>query len=195
VDECFRAFSDCRGVVVLFYFYQNEDRTAKAFFASLLKQLLAVLIDKAMPCPESVRNEIEHAFGRENSQPTVGELVDDILAPLMSSFKDILILLDGSDACEEHEQRELWEYLRRITRARSHGFTARVAVSTQDPTKVTSHLPNTVRLRLDCDLTRIDIDAFIDQQVDSHSSKGQLLCDHSLRKLVRRTLKEKTNGM
>jgi hypothetical protein len=195
IDECLRRSTRSRRSVVLFYFYRATERTAKAFFANLLKQLLAFLIDTRVPCPPTVREEIEHAFGLENSQPDLGGLVADIIIPLLLKFEAVFVILDGPDLCDEKEQREIWKHLRKIVGSCDHGCRVRVTVGSQDHTNVTDRLPNTKRLRMDFGSNMKDIDVFIDDQLSSHSGKGQLLENDSLRAEVKRLLKEKANGM
>jgi hypothetical protein len=192
---CLQRFTLSTQSVVLFYFYQATDRTAKAFFASLSKQLLAVLIDTRIPCPATIREEIENAFGLENRQPDLGGLVADLVIPLLSKFGDIIVILDGPDVCEEKEQREIWRYLRKITETNSSRFRARVVVSSQDNANVTERLPNTGRLRMDDGYNTEDINKLVDDQISSHSGNGRLFNDELLRAEVQQMLKNKANGM
>lgn len=195
VDECLRYLSKSIRSVVLFYFYQATDCTAKAFFASLLKQLLAALIDKRLPCPATIREEIEHSFGLANRQPDLGGLVADILVPLLSKFEEVIVVLDGPDVCEEHEQREIWKHLLKMTKQTVSGPRVRIAVSSQDHTNITERLPYTNRLRIDDGINMQDIDIFIDDQVSSCSGNGRLFSDDLLRAEVQQLLKKKANGM
>jgi hypothetical protein len=195
VDECLHFCAHSARSVVLYYFYQPEERTAKAFFASILKQLLSILIDTGVPCPATIRDEIKHAFGLENRQPDLGSLVADIVMPLLATFKEVTVILDGPDLCDEQEQRDIWKHLRKIVESGEHGNIVKVAVGSRDHTNVNEHLPDISRLRMDDGHTKEDIDLFIDEQVNSHSGSGQLFGDSSLRVEVQRLLKNKANGM
>jgi hypothetical protein len=195
IDECLRRTTRSTRSVILFYFYRATERTAKAFFANLLKQLLASLIDTRVPCPPTIREEIEHAFGLENSQPDLGGLVADIIIPLLSKFETGFVILDGLDLCNEKEQREIWKHLRKIIESCDHRCRVRVVFGSQDHKNFTDRLPNTKRLRMDFGSSVKDIDVFIDDQLSSHSGNGQLLENDSLRAEVKRLLKEKANGM
>jgi hypothetical protein len=192
---CLRRSVQSRKSVTLFYFYQASEPTAKAFFASLLKQILAVLVDTRVPCPATVREEIEHAFGLENRQPDLGSLVADILIPLLSMFEVVFVILDGPDLCDGWEQRETWKHLRKITDCGEHGCRVKMAVGSQDHTNVNEHIPNIERLRMDDGHSNEDIDAFIEEQISSHSGSGQLFGDDLLRAKVQRRLKRKADGM
>jgi hypothetical protein len=176
----------------LSYFYQATERTAKAFFSSLLKQLL---IDTGVPCPAAIRDEIEHAFGLENRQPDLGSLVADIVMPLLATFKEVIVILDGPDICEDVEQRLIWRYLAKIAEGNNPGFKTRVAVGSQDHTNVAECLFETKRLRIDDGSNFQDIETYIDDRISSYTGSGRLFNDGSLRAEVQRLLKQKANGM
>lgn len=195
VDECFRTITHEHDSVVLFYFYQAVDRTAKAFYASLLKQLLAKIIDVGRPCPEMVRDAIDYAYGLENRQPDVGELVTEIVMPLLSTFQNVFIILDGVDGCSQRDLACLWKYLRKIMEYHIPGSELKVVVSSRDHTNVAGYLPDTRRLRIDNGRNTRDIETFIDDEVALHAGHGRLLHDPSLQALVRHMLKERANGM
>jgi hypothetical protein len=198
VDESLLRTSKPTESVVLSYFYQASERTAKAFFASLLKQLLAALVNTRRPCPAKVRNAVEFEFGLENRQPDIGELVADTVVPLMSVFREVFVILDGPDTCEQSEQHELWRQLWRVMES-SHsiesGFRLKLAVASQDQTKVTAFLPNTARIRIDDGSNVKDIDTLIDDRIGPLSGTGGLFSDDPLRAEVQRLLKEKADGM
>lgn len=195
VDECLRYATKNKRSVVLHHFYQAREHTAKAFFASLVKQLLAALIDEGTPCPPMVRDEIEFEFGLENRQPDLGELVDNVVVPLVTVFRDVSIILDGPEVCDQREQQDIWKHISRMSESSGARSRFRLAVGSQDHTNLTEHLPIAYRLRLDDGFNVKDIDAFIDEQISRNSGCGQLLSDNSLRTEVKKTLKEKANGM
>jgi hypothetical protein len=145
-----------------------------------------------VPCPATIRDEAEHAFGLENRQPDLGSLVADIVLPLLAMFREVIVVLDGPDLCDEKEQREIWKHLRRTIKSGDHGNIVRVAVASRDHT---NHLPNTSRLRMVDGNSKEDINMFIDEQLSSHSRSGQLFGDPSLRAEVQQILMEKADGM
>ena len=195
VDESLFHSTRYKQCVVLSYFYQASGRKAKAFFASLLKQLLATLIDRNMPCPAKIRDEIEIEFGLENRQPDIGELVANAVIPLMNMFREVIVILDGPDICEHSEQHELWKHLCKVREFRNAGSRLKIAIASQDHTNITEWLPDTIRLRIDDGSNAQDIDTFIDDRIGSRSGTGGLLGDDPLRMEVQRVLKEKANGM
>jgi hypothetical protein len=195
IDECIRCFPRNKECVVLFYFYQPTDPTAKAFFNSLLKQILASLIEMSIPCPAAVQDEIDRAFGLDNRQPDVGGLVANILLPLMSKFKEVVVALDGPDICEPREQREIWTQLQFITESSDADFRVRIVVASQDQSNASVYLPNTNRLRMDTGSNVDDIETLIDHHIASRSGRGHLLNDGPLRASVQNFLKENANGM
>lgn len=179
----------------MLYFYQAREHTAKAFFANLVKQLLAALVDAGIPCPPKVRDEIEFEFGRENRQPDLGELVENVVIPLVAMFRDVSIILDGPEVCDQRELQDIWKHLLKISVVSDDRSRLRLAIGSQDHTNLTEHLPITHRIRLDDSFNAKDIDAFIDEQISRHSGLGQILSDDSLRTDVQQLLKEKANGM
>jgi len=148
-----------------------------------------------VPCPPTVRDEIEFEFGMEHRQPDVGELVANIVIPLIAIFEEVVVVVDGPEICDQREQQELWKQLTNITEHKNAGTRIRIAIGSQDHTNVTDNLPNTRRLRLDGGFNVTDIGTFIDDQISCHSGKGQLLCDETLRLEVLQLLKKKANGM
>jgi hypothetical protein len=181
----------------LVYFYDGEDETAKAFFASLLKQLLATLIKAGKSCPQDVRKEIEESYGMGNRQPDIAGLVTQIIIPLMSMFKVVVILLDGVDVCGRGQQAEIWKYLSKIVESSRSEALIRVIVSSQDQANVVNRLPNIQRIRIDQGSNAHDIDTFIDNEIAHlwHSGPELVLHDRSLQATVKQALKEKANGM
>jgi hypothetical protein len=195
IDECIRCFPWNKQCVVLFYFYQATDTTAKAFFASLLKQLLASLIEVKIPCPSAIQDEINRAFSPETRRPDDGGLVANILMPLMSKFKEVVVMLDGPDICEPREQREIWTQLQFITESIDSGSKVRIVVASQDQSNASVYLPNTNRLRMDTGSNVDDIEKLIESRIASRSDRGHLLNDGPLRASVQHFLKKNANGM
>jgi len=148
-----------------------------------------------VPCPPTVKDEIEIEFGMENRQPDVGELVANIVIPLMAMFEEVMVVVDGPEICDQREQQELWKQLTVITEHNNAGTRVRIAIGWQDHTKVTDHLPNTKRLRLDDGFNVADIGTFIDNQISCHSGIGQLLSDDTLLSEVQQLLKKKASEM
>ena len=180
---------------MLFYFYQATDPTARAFFASLLKQLLAAFIEMKIPCPSATQDEIERAFGFARCRPDVGGLVANILLPLMAKLKEVVIVLDGPDICEAREQREIWTQLQFIVESNNSESRARIVVASQNQSSVNVYLPNTTRLRMDTGSNVDDIEKLIDHHIASRSGRGSLLNDGPLRARVKNFLKKNANGM
>lgn len=177
------------------YFYRATEQTAKAFFTSLVKQLLAVLIVAGVPCPPAVREEIEHEFRWESRQPELRELVTNVVIPLVAMFRDVVVILDGSDLCDQKEQREIWKYLCKIIESGGRETRVRLAIASRDHPHITNHIPNTIRLRMDDELVANDIDTFIDKEISARSGSGQLFNDKLLAEEVQRLLKDNANGM
>lgn len=148
-----------------------------------------------VPCPPTVRDDIEFEFGMENRQPDVRELVANIVIPLMAIFEKVVVVVDGPEICDQREQQELWRQLTNITEHKNAGTRIRIVIGSQDHTNVTDHLPNTKRLRLDDGFSAIDIGTYVDNKIACYSRSGQILSDESLRLEVQQLLKAKANGM
>lgn len=160
-----------------------------------MKQLLAALVDAGTPCPPKVRDEIEFEFGLENRQPELGELVENVVIPLLALFRDVSLILDGPEVCDQRELQDTWKHLSKMSEFSGARSRFRLAIGSQDHTNINAHLRITHRLRLDDGFNVKDIDAFIDEQISRHSGFGQLLSNHSLRTEVQQLLKAKANGM
>lgn len=191
VDESLRAFSNRSTSVVLAYFYQQPHRSAIDCFRSLVKQLLAALIDISKPCPKDIREQIEEDFGAANRQPETKELVTDILIPLLATFAEVVIILDGVDCCDLPEQAALWECLRKILKIRH----VRFVISSQDDINVDGNLHGFVRVPIDNKLNKEDIDAYVDSQLALKSGHDQLFFDSALRDRVKREIQTRAQGM
>lgn len=157
--------------------------------------MLAALVHMGVPCPSMLRDEIEFEFGMENRQPDVGELVENIVIPLMAMFEEVVVVIDGPEICNQREQQELWRQLTNITERSNARTRIRLAIGSQDHTNVADKLSNTNRLRLDDGFNVADIDTYIEDKIACHSGNGQLLSDESLRLEVQQLLKAKANGM
>ena len=131
----------------------------------------------------------------ENRRPDVGELVENIVIPLMAMFEEVVVVVDGPEICDQRDQQELWSQLTNITERSNARTRIRLAIGSQDHTNVTGQLPNTNRLRLDNGSNITDISTYVDDQIACHSGKGQILSDESLRLEVQQLLKSKANGM
>lgn len=142
-----------------------------------------------------VRDEIEFEFGMENRQPDDGELVENIVIPLMAMFEEVVVVVDGPEICDQREQQELWNQLTNIAERSNSRTRIRLAIGSQDHTKVTDYLSNTNRLRLDDGFNVTDIGTYIDDKIACRSGSGQTLSDKSLRLEVQQLLKAKANGM
>lgn len=156
-----------------------------------MKQLLAALIVIGKPCPEKIREQIEDDFGAANRQPSTSELVEDILVPLLATFSNVIIIIDGVDTCELREQAELWMHLRKVLSNRH----LRIAISSQDDTNVTGHMAGFLRIPIDDRLNAEDIDTYIENQLALKSGAGQIFSDSALRTKVKQTIQGKAQGM
>lgn len=191
VDESTRAFSKSSNSVVLAYFYQSSDRSARSCFRSLVKQLLAAMVNSSKPCPKEIREQIEDEFGAPNRHPGTHQVVEDIFIPLLATFSNAIIIVDGIDACDVREQTKLWKYFRRLTSSNN----LQITISSQDDTNVVGHLPGFVRVAIDDKLNEKDIDTYIESQLALRASPGQILSDPELRANVKETLQKKAQGM
>jgi hypothetical protein len=166
---------------------------------SFLRQPLETIACCAHPHEKTLSGrdteEIDYDFGLENRQPDLGELVADIVTPLMSLFKKIIVVLDGPDMCEPREQQEIWKQLWIIRESSSAGFNLRVATGSQDLTNILRYFPDIMQLRIDEGSNEKDIERLIEDRVISLSGRGGLFSNKSMWGEAQRLLKEKANGM
>lgn len=156
-----------------------------------MKQLLAALINVGKPCPRGTCEQIEEDFGASNRQPEINELVADILIPLLATFPEVIMIIDGVDCCEPAEQGILWRYLQKIFDLRR----VRLVISSQDDTNVDGHLPGFRRVPIDSNLNKEDIDIYIDTQLALKSGHDQLFFDSALRGRVKKEIQKRAQGM
>jgi len=191
VEECLASNQRKKPSVVLIYFLGHPDRSVMAMFRSLIKQLIAALIAQSRPIEADIRDSLEDAFGEDNRRPEIDQVVNEILRPLLKSFDDVTVLLDGIDECEQHEQNLMWMWLKLILTTAS----LRLLISCQDDVDVGLQFQGIDRIRMDLNLNGDDINIYIEEQIAQHSQPGQLMEDKDFRLVVKDILKSTAKGM
>jgi hypothetical protein len=154
------------GKPVLYYFFNHSFRrqlTARSLFESYTKQLLYHLGSIGKCCPLDVILRLAEFYGPKQRPPSLDEVVDELLIPLLAIVSESTLIVDGVDECSQKEVQKLLTVFRRILADCS----CRIFISCREDVDIAQRVPGAVRLRITPENTKADIELFIDHKIES----------------------------
>jgi hypothetical protein len=157
------------GRPVLYYFFDHSFRghlTACALFESYTKQLLYHLESIQKSCPPAVIDRMIDFYGPKKRPPSLDEVVDELITPLLAIMSQSTLIVDGLDECSAIEAREVLAVFEKlITRSSTRFF-----IASRENIDVIRMIQGSVRLKITPENTKEDLELFIEHQLETMQS-------------------------
>ncbi|KAF8245541.1 hypothetical protein K440DRAFT_587008, partial [Wilcoxina mikolae CBS 423.85] len=162
----------------------NETKTADNMIANLLKQLLA---HQNPACHASIETLYEH-FVKEDKSPTLADM-QGIIITTAKGFKQIYIILDALDECDEDNQRD--KIISFVEHISQRPF--KVIVTSRPHPRDIQHAFGT-ELQVEILATADDMEAVIRNKISQKAARGSRINPQLANDIVK-VLLEQAEGM
>lgn len=157
------------GEPVLYYFFNHSFRrhlTARSLFESYTKQLLFYLESIGKRCPSTVVRQINEFYRPTNRPLSLGEVVDELMIPLLGSENKCTFIVDGLDECSVKETQGVLRVLKKLLTDASR----RVIIACRDEVDIIRRIPGSVRIRITPEKSDADMKLFIGSKLEAMQS-------------------------
>jgi hypothetical protein len=179
---------------VLHYFFNHSFRrhlTARALFESYTKQLLYHLESIGKTCPPDVIARLTEFYGPKKTPPSLDEVVEDLLLPLLLIVHDPTLIVDGVDECSQKEVQKVLSVLRKLDVVSK----CRTFISCREEINVTERFPGSIRIRVTPENTKADMELFIEHMVDTMAQDHRIAESPEIVAYIKRQLLDKADRM
>jgi hypothetical protein len=182
------------GGLVLYYFFDHSFRghlTARALFESYTKQLLYHLESIGKGCPRVVTDRMIDFYGPKKLPPSLDEVVDELIIPLLAIPVHSTFIVDGLDECSATEAREaLAAFKKLITRP-----STRVFIASRENIEVTRMIQDSICLKITPENTKEDLELFIEHQLETMHSYRRISDNEDMLAYIKEELLKKADRM
>lgn len=182
------------GRPVLYYFFNHSFRrhlTARALFESYTKQLLYYLGSIGKCCPPDVIVRLAEFYGPKKRPPSLDEVVDDLVIPLLAIASESTFIVDGVDECGQKEVQKVLTIFRRVLADCS----CRIFISCREEVDIAQRIPGSVRIRITPENTKADIELFIDRKIESMQHDRRISDSEDMLIYIKQQLLQKADRM
>jgi hypothetical protein len=161
------------GKPVLYYFFDHSLRrhlTARSLFESYTKQLLFYLESIGKSCPHIVIRRIVEFYGPKKRPPSLDEVVDELLIPLVTIETECIFIVDGLDECSTKETQRVSKVLKKLLATASH----RVMVACREEVDIIRRIPGSARIRITPEKSKADMKLFIGCKLEDMQSSHRI---------------------
>ncbi|KAE9368922.1 hypothetical protein N431DRAFT_318894, partial [Stipitochalara longipes BDJ] len=148
------------GVGVVYLKYNEPEQTADNVLGSVLKQLVQ---DSSVINP-AIQDLYEHHRQR-NTSPSL-ESIAHLLQKTLEDYKDVFLIIDGPDECEEETRRDLIEQVGKLSGIH-------LMVTSRYLSSIEEELENFVRFEIKAN--KMDIELFIDYQIQRNRNLRRMV--------------------
>jgi hypothetical protein len=179
---------------VLHYFFNHSFQrhlTARALIESYIKQLLYHLESIKQSCSTAIIIQILDFYGPKKHPPSVEELMDDILVPLLAIVNDPIFILDGLDECNSSEiQKTLAAFKKILATSSSH-----VLIACREEIDITTKIQGSIRIRITPENVKADMDLFIEENLKNMQSHRRISDTEGMLAHIKKELLKKADRM
>jgi hypothetical protein len=182
------------GRPVLYYFFDHSFRshlTACALFESYTKQLLYHLESARKDYPAVVIDRIVDFYGPKRRPPSLDEVVDELIVPLLAVASQSTFIVDGLDECSVNEVRKVLLIFKRLITLPS----TRVFIACREDINVTRVIQGSVRLRITPKNTEEDLELFIEHKLETMQSYCRISDNEDMLTKIKEELLKKADRM
>jgi hypothetical protein len=179
---------------VLYHFFDHSFRghlTARALFESYTKQLLCHLESTGQDCPSVIIRRIMDFYGPKRRPPSLDEVVNDLIVPLLAVAKNSILIVDGLDECSADEARDVLAVFKRLITLSS----IRIFIACREDIDITRVIQDTVCLRISPKNTKKDLELFIDHQLEMMQSYRRISDSEDMLAHIKEELRKRADRM
>jgi hypothetical protein len=161
------------GKPVLYYFFNYSFRrhlTARSLCESYTKQLLLYLESIRKSCPSAVIRQIVEFYKPNQRPPSLDEVVDELMIPLLMIANECIFVVDGLDECSIKEAQRVLRVLKKLLTNTSH----RVIIVCREDVNIIKRIPGSVRIRITPEKSEADMKLFIGCKLEEMQSSRQI---------------------
>jgi hypothetical protein len=188
IDHLKMTLSDDNGIAYYFFdFSRKESLSAVTFLRSMLHQLI-----RNETLSPDIQRLLETTFGLHgNREPDTGDL-EMLITKLCSKLGNVIFIIDGIDEAEQNDRRLVLRFLKNIEQSR---LNIQFFVAGQPEVDMTAVFGNCHTVRLRPHDLQIDINTFIDYQVEKEHSGVLSVCEPDMIETIKQVLAAKAQGM
>jgi hypothetical protein len=182
------------GRPVLYYFFDHSFRghlTARALFESYTKQLLYHLESTRKGCSPAVIDRVIDFYGPKKRPPSLDEVVDELIIPLLAISNHSTFIVDGLDECSATEAREVLTVFKKVITRSS----TRVFIASRENIEVTRMVQGSVCLKITPENTKEDLEVFIEHRLETMQSYRRISDNKEMLAYIKEELLKKADRM
>lgn len=126
----------------------------------------------------------------DQAEPDTGELIK-LFMHFYGEFKNAFLLIDGLDEANKSDQRNVKSFLKEVQKVNS----ARILAITHPDVDMSKVFSRSRTLQINPEDLKVDIEIFVQRQIDKHSQEGLSICSPSLLDKVKQALLSDAEGM
>jgi hypothetical protein len=130
-------------------------------------------------------------YGPKQRPPSLEEVVDELLIPLLAVVDESTLIVDGVDECSQKEVQKLLTVFRKILA----DCPCRIFISSREDVDITQRIPGSVRLRITPENTKADIELFIDHKIESMQHDRRISDNEDMLIYIKQQLLNKADRM
>lgn len=179
---------------VLYYFFNHSFRThltARSLYESYTKQLLYYLESIQKICPRNVITQITEFYGPKKRPPSLDEVVEDLIIPLLMTEAECIFIVDGLDECGTKETQEVLRVFKKLLATPS----CRVLIACREEVDIIRRIPGSVRIRITPEKSKADMKLFIGHKLEDMQSDRRISESEDMLKYIEQELMKRADRM
>jgi hypothetical protein len=182
------------GKPVLYYFFNHSFRrhlTARALFESYTKQLLYYLESIGKGCPRVVIDRMVDFYGPQKRPPSLDEVVNELMTPLLVIASESTLIIDGLDECTPNESQKALRVFTKLLKTSS----IRVFFACREEVDIIRRIQGAVRIRITPEKTNADMKLFVEHSLESMQSYHRISDNKDMLAYIKEELLKKADRM
>jgi hypothetical protein len=182
------------GRPVLYYFFHHSFPrylTARALFESYIKQILYHLASVKKTCPSVIIEQVINFYESKKRPPSLEEVVDEILIPLLAIIGDSILIADGLDECNSNEIQKTLVVFKKILATSS----SRAFIACREEIDIIRRIQGSVRIRITPEKTKGDMELFVEHRLEEMQSTRRISDQEEMLAYVKEELLKKADRM
>jgi hypothetical protein len=179
-----------KGKPVLYYYFNHSYRhhlTARSPCESYTKQLLFYLETIREGCPGTVVRRIVEFYKSNKRPPSLDEVLDELMMPLLAIANECIFIVDGLDECSIKETQRVLRLAKNLLSVALH----RVIIASREEVDVIRRIPGSARIRITHEKSKSDMKLFIgckleDMQLSRRISESKDILAYIEQELMKR---------
>ncbi|KAH8719449.1 hypothetical protein GQ44DRAFT_775372 [Phaeosphaeriaceae sp. PMI808] len=182
------------GKPVLYYFFDHSFRphlTARSLFESYTKQLLYYLELIRKSCPHDVIRQIVEFYGPKKRPPSLDEVVDELIIPLLTTAAECIFIVDGLNECSTKETQEVLKVFKKLLATPS----CRGLIACREEVDIARRIPGSVRIRITPEKLKADMKLFVGCKLEEMQSNRRISESEDMLTYIEQELMKRADRM